>query len=106
MTISRNPILTGPPPTPPMSGVLSGFGSGLPPVAWCKAMLEWCGWTVRPVQVFTQPDGNLRVYPVLDGGGVPRYYSTHGLRQTALDLWWRYGNTPKIFTSPLTSATP
>ena len=86
-----------------MSGVVSGLGSCLPPVAWCKAMLEWCGWTVHPVQVFTQYRNRVRVYPVLDGGGVPRYYSTHGLRQTALDLWWRYGNTPKIFTSPLTT---
>jgi hypothetical protein len=103
---TTSPILTGPPPTPPVSGVVTGLGSCLPPVAWCKAMLEWCGWTVRPVQVFTQPDGNLRVYPVLDGGGVPRYYSTHGLRQTALDLWWRYGNTPKNFTSHLTTPNP
>ena len=86
------PILTGPPPAYPCPGVLSGLGSGIPPVKWCIEMLQWTGWVYESSRSLPAgPKGNaVRMYALRDCNGCGVYLTTYGLRQQALKLWLHY----------------
>ena len=86
------PILTGPPPAYPCPGVLSGLGSGIPPVKWCIKMLLWAGWVYEGSRSLpASPKGHaVRMYTVRDCNGYAINLTTYGLRQQALRLWLHY----------------